>query len=672
MMANQYPSAQDFYDAEKDLKTLDAVSNSVHPDTGQVIDTYETRSGGTTKTIRGVIKDLGFKPATFDFITGGTLNSGDYDLCVYNPSPNGDNLWYSWGGALPKVISPNSTPQSTGGFGPDKWTDRTDTKLREDLADVNSGVLIAGIPASEVASFRAELAELDSEESVSGVKAKDLALLSKGDDYTYISSSAARIDKLTKTLTQNLTSIVITGDSLSFNAFGYPAGFSTNGADYATNNPFGLSSWAHLLRDALFTSHESFQPVEFCKLETDATMTFPEVANGTAQHIGINIKAIFLTFSSQSRVARLSSAYTGSKALIVSYQPSAEAVLFEVNGVEYNTTSPNGHYKSFGYLLIPFSGDTASISKVRRVVGGGQGTLLVYGCGSTNMTIAKLTGKGAWTSGQILAEYSTLVAPYSPDIIYYIIGANDISTGVPVATMDSNIRQFITNARAAKPNCEIVLLSTPPTSSYTRAAAKPYIKAMRTIAEDTNSSLVDMWSALEKIPSSEYRYDNIHFNTQGDTLVFDIVRKLTLPNYEPGRDQFHACRESFLGSRGSFLYYKNNENLNLPLVLTIRCVAGAPTITVTGPSKRVSTFTGAYTTINGLSGLRITGPEGSMINGVTPLTLTFGAAFKQVQLSSITNERTWDFIGIDNSHNQISLDGSGLYFILNATLMATY
>lgn len=134
-MVSQYPTPEDFYNAKADLKTVDAVSNSIHPDTGQVIEEYMTRKGGMTKTMKGMIKALGFKPATFTFVTGGTLSSSDYDVAIYNPAPNGDNNWYTWGGALPKVIPAGSTPQTTGGFGPAAWLQKTDNVLRPSVIE---------------------------------------------------------------------------------------------------------------------------------------------------------------------------------------------------------------------------------------------------------------------------------------------------------------------------------------------------------------------------------------------------------------------------------------------------------------------------------------------------------------------------------------------------------
>ena len=96
-----------------------------------------TPSGTSTNPVTGVthptyekaIKDLGFKPAPFNFVTGGTLGVADADKCIYNPAPAGDNNWYSWSGALPHTVAPGTDPTAVSGF-----VMRSDSGLRSELA----------------------------------------------------------------------------------------------------------------------------------------------------------------------------------------------------------------------------------------------------------------------------------------------------------------------------------------------------------------------------------------------------------------------------------------------------------------------------------------------------------------------------------------------------------
>ena len=72
---------------------------------------WQDRFGKQHKTVQQALKDVGFKPAGFDFVGGGTLGIGDRDKCVFYPT---DGYWYSWNGKLPYVVPANSSPTPGG------------------------------------------------------------------------------------------------------------------------------------------------------------------------------------------------------------------------------------------------------------------------------------------------------------------------------------------------------------------------------------------------------------------------------------------------------------------------------------------------------------------------------------------------------------------------------
>lgn len=72
---------------------------------------WQDRFGKQHKTVQQALKDVGFKPAGFDFVSGGTLGIGDRDKCVFYPT---DGYWYSWNGKLPYVVPVNSSPTPGG------------------------------------------------------------------------------------------------------------------------------------------------------------------------------------------------------------------------------------------------------------------------------------------------------------------------------------------------------------------------------------------------------------------------------------------------------------------------------------------------------------------------------------------------------------------------------
>lgn len=95
-------------------------------------------TGQVQKTMPAILRDVGFRPASFDFVTGGTIGVNERDLAVLWPLPGGDGDWYYWEGALPKVIPAASTPASTGGIADGAWRPVGDITLRSELIDASN------------------------------------------------------------------------------------------------------------------------------------------------------------------------------------------------------------------------------------------------------------------------------------------------------------------------------------------------------------------------------------------------------------------------------------------------------------------------------------------------------------------------------------------------------
>ncbi|MGL5391024.1 MAG: hypothetical protein ACRDA8_06510, partial [Shewanella sp.] len=74
-------------------------------------------TGQTQATLPKVLSNVGFSPAGFDFSTGGTLTERDKAIFY-----QADGNWYSWGGTLPKLVPPASSPASTGGITDNAWS----------------------------------------------------------------------------------------------------------------------------------------------------------------------------------------------------------------------------------------------------------------------------------------------------------------------------------------------------------------------------------------------------------------------------------------------------------------------------------------------------------------------------------------------------------------------
>ena len=92
-----------------------------------------------------------FEPSSFDFTTGGTLDTTDRNKAVYNPA---DNNWYSWSGTLPKVVAAGEDPTVDS-----NWRPRTDQLLRQELSSETGASLVSRNASSLDRIIRASLFE---------------------------------------------------------------------------------------------------------------------------------------------------------------------------------------------------------------------------------------------------------------------------------------------------------------------------------------------------------------------------------------------------------------------------------------------------------------------------------------------------------------------------------
>ena len=98
-------------------------------------------TGQVQKTLPKVLQDVGFKPVSGSFQAGATIT--EHDQCLLDTS---SGTFYSWNGALPKVVAAGSTPATAGGIGVLLWVDRTDIST---INKLNKTIYLA----SEITDF---------------------------------------------------------------------------------------------------------------------------------------------------------------------------------------------------------------------------------------------------------------------------------------------------------------------------------------------------------------------------------------------------------------------------------------------------------------------------------------------------------------------------------------
>lgn len=121
--------------------------------------TYTDRFGDKHYTIEGIRHLAQEVMDTFGFIalpgvtftTGATLTEPNDVL--FNEA---DNSYYRWSGSFaagPKVVPPDSTPESSGGIGPGKWLNVGDTMIRSDLNKIDAYSMVGSGNYSDIRGY---------------------------------------------------------------------------------------------------------------------------------------------------------------------------------------------------------------------------------------------------------------------------------------------------------------------------------------------------------------------------------------------------------------------------------------------------------------------------------------------------------------------------------------
>lgn len=104
----------------------------------QTSGTVTDRLGNTRRSFQQIVTDMGFNPVSGSFQAGATIT--EYNQCLIDEATG---TFYSWNGALPKVVAAGSSPATSGGIGAGAWVDRTDVTLRGEIT-AQSGFAVVG------------------------------------------------------------------------------------------------------------------------------------------------------------------------------------------------------------------------------------------------------------------------------------------------------------------------------------------------------------------------------------------------------------------------------------------------------------------------------------------------------------------------------------------------
>jgi hypothetical protein len=430
--------------------------------------------------------------------------------------------------------------------------------------------------------------------------------------------------------------IVITGDSLSWNGYGYDATWGIDGSGYATDNVFGLSSWSYLVRDFIFSSNPAYKGIFNINWYSTGVVA-RGLLNSDLKYFGMNGRVITFNFENAESKVILETNSGLSRGIVVHTTSENYACKFDIDGIEHNNVSPtNGiNYLGGGYKIIP-CGVEPLIENVRKFTSdlpGGE--LSIYGissdnAGGSNAAFPMITGKGGYTAAKILDEYNTLVKPYMPDVVFYMIGANDIDKNVNVSEFKSSIENFIDLVRNDSPNAKVILMTTTPVATWEDGRERKYIKAMEEVRDDKYCYLINVFDELKNIDPYYWRFDNTHLNRLGNDIVFKLVKDKIFPAMNVDNKKFIPSREVYAGLNG--IAGKRNQLTNC---IEVECTQVTPTITYKQNGNFSKLCKLEYLSEGGFELMRIIFPDGYSFSSSESMHINSSDIFDELKVKSV-------------------------------------
>lgn len=204
------------------------------------------------------------------------------------------------------------------------------------------------------------------------------------------------------------------------------------------------------------------------------------------------------------------------------------------------------------------SAQPAAVGSTSKPINGSK--WLVIGDSNSTLNIAQVQGRSytvyapAMTRGKLFKEYSTatsgnradqqytkltrlLTAGARPTMASVMVGTNELSQGVPLATWQKNYQKIVN--KLIQFGIEPVIVTLPPRSGPVRPTSPAIVDGtwnawLRTYAQQKGLLLVDAWKAVADPRTREFKKghfnaaDGVHVNGQGQMMIAqEFVRVLT-------------------------------------------------------------------------------------------------------------------------------------------------
>lgn len=342
--------------------------------------------------------------------------------------------------------------------------------------------------------------------------------------------------------------VLITGDSIAYNRYGYDPKTRLNARDCGA----GLPSWAFALRDRVYGQDPQFLLGE--KIRVDCHWV-PGLDNISAVPytalFGGRIKTLYPRGSAAAFLP-----VKGSRLVLYLQRRLENSCVFDVyvDGVlaatDVDTAGDTQEHAGYGLmtLVLPCDAGLDSHTVEFRNIRGAEPKITLAAAGSRCVDVV-LTGRGGECTDYFVEHFDERIGKYKPDLMIVTLGANDRGYRSVYSMQDALIRLYA-KLFACAPECRVLFLLPPPSHDPKAPDRNIMPYSSLRLMDTYDSAIEDVCRDLGKpgytcdglrqdrqypietmrvsdlfrdMEVSQWRFDNIHMNPCGNRVLLDAI-----------------------------------------------------------------------------------------------------------------------------------------------------
>lgn len=337
-----------------------------------------------------------------------------------------------------------------------------------------------------------------------------------------------------------MKNLVITGDSLSYNRYGYDDIPCINAYDCH----IGMNSWSFRLRNAFLTNATGFKYGDELNFSESTILGIGNGVDDIDAVFGKRVVTVvpnndMINFSAKSDTGQIIIYFQTRpdnycrfnifsdgklvKKAVETYGGNRDFQGYDIKAVKFNCDKEKTEHK------ITFSDFEYTENEPFVTIAGI----------STKERNAYITGQGSRTAKFLLYHFNDRIANYFPDMLILIFGGNDFLF-YSESEYEVYLEQIFKRMKKEFPACKITTLTIPP-SGKTKEEVRgikiasdeelnifldKYNNVLEKLSEKNGALCVKLKDIFKDISPDVWRYDNVHLSNKGNDILYNEVSKI--------------------------------------------------------------------------------------------------------------------------------------------------